>query len=55
MKQLFLIATLLGTLTGTAAANRELFDFDWRFAKGDVAGAEELEFGRHIADAQERR
>jgi beta-galactosidase len=44
-----ILATLLLTpLAVTAAADRartkELFDFDWRFVNGDVAGAEELEF-----------
>ena len=55
MKQSCLIAPLLGTLTGAARANKELFDFDWRFANGDLAGSGELELGRHVADAQERR
>jgi beta-galactosidase len=43
-----LAALLLTPLAVTAAADRartkELFDLDWRFVNGDVAGAEELEF-----------
>lgn len=40
----FLGALVLASLAGPAAASRSLFDFDWRFAHGDVAGAEKTEF-----------
>ncbi len=39
-----LFAMLLTPLVGTATANKEPFDFDWRFANSDVAGAEKMEF-----------
>ena len=45
---LLLITGLVGTLAVKALANqsrtKELFDFDWRFANGDVAGDEKPEF-----------
>jgi beta-galactosidase len=39
-----LIVVSVGAPTVTAAGTKGLFDFDWRFANGDVAGAEELKF-----------
>lgn len=39
-----LITLLLAPPGATAAVSKELFDFDWRFASGDVAGAESVGF-----------
>ncbi len=41
---LTLAVLLLAPLAGTATASKGLFDFDWRFASGDVTGAEKAEF-----------
>ncbi len=46
IKHIFTLLTtlMLAPLAGAATANKELFDFDWRFASGDVAGADKTEF-----------
>ena len=44
MSWVALAALLLVPLAGAATADKELFDFGWRFAKGNVAGAESSEF-----------
>ncbi len=35
---------LINAAQAVGSGRRELFDFDWRFANGDVAGAEKPEF-----------
>lgn len=44
-----------GVVCAAQPRTKGLFDFDSRFADGDIAGSEELEFARRVADALERR